>query len=214
MAGAHRSLAGLRGDSYVRTPLKERKIEAVSRRKFVSVLAGTVGGAWLASNSRELLAAASRASKLTPAEMQTFRVLSLADARELEAATALIVPTDETPGAREARVVHFIDQSLTTFARDREPLFKAAAADLRKRARRRNAASFAALGESDQVKVLEDMEKSAPDHFDAIWSATIAGMLTNPEHGGNFGKSGWKWIGFNDQFSWAAPFGWYDRDEK
>ena len=146
--------------------------------------------------------------------MQTFRVLSLADARELEAATALIVPTDETPGAREARVVHFIDQSLTTFARDREPLFKAAAADLRKRARRRNAASFAALGESDQVKVLEDMEKSAPDHFDAIWSATIAGMLTNPEHGGNFGKSGWKWIGFNDQFSWAAPFGWYDRDEK
>jgi len=23
---------------------------------------------------------------------------------------------------------------------------------------------------------------------------------------------GWKWIGFDDRFSWAPPFGWYDRN--
>ena len=45
----------------------------------------------------------------------------------------------------------------------------------------------------------------------AGFSTTIAGMLSNPSYGGNFGKAGWKWIGFNDQFSWVAPFGAYDR---
>ena len=40
----------------------------------------------------------------------------------------------------------------------------------------------------------------------------LAGMLAFPEYGGNYNKIGWKWIGFDDRFSWAAPFGWYDRD--
>ena len=39
----------------------------------------------------------------------------------------------------------------------------------------------------------------------------MAGMLANPEYGGNYNKSGWKMIGFVDQFSWSAPFGWYDQ---
>ena len=42
--------------------------------------------------------------------------------------------------------------------------------------------------------------------------ATIAGMFSNPEYGGNRDKIGWKLLGFEDRFSWAAPFGWYDRD--
>ena len=37
-------------------------------------------------------------------------------------------------------------------------------------------------------------------------------MLANPEYGGNSDKIGWKLIGFDDRFSWGAPFGWYDRD--
>jgi gluconate 2-dehydrogenase gamma chain len=38
-------------------------------------------------------------------------------------------------------------------------------------------------------------------------------MLSNPEYGGNFNKMGWKLIGFDDRFSWAPPFGWYDANE-
>jgi gluconate 2-dehydrogenase gamma chain len=189
-------------------------IEAVSRRQFVSILAGTVGGAWLATNSSELLAAAARASRLDAENLQTFRVLTAADARDIEAATALIVPTDDTPGAREARVVHFVDQSLASFAQDQKPQLQAAVAELRKRARRKNASSFAALSEADQVRILEDMEKKATEHFNLLWSVTLVGMLANPSYGGNFGKAGWKWIGFSDQFSWAAPYGWYDRNDK
>ena len=32
------------------------------------------------------------------------------------------------------------------------------------------------------------------------------------KYGGNANKSGWKLVGFDDKFSWAAPFGWYDRN--
>jgi gluconate 2-dehydrogenase gamma chain len=189
-------------------------IDTVSRRQFVAVLAGTVGGAWLVAHATELQAAAMRAASLTPDQARTFRVLSAADAAELEAATALIVPTDETPGAREARVVHFIDQSLTSFAADAKPAIVAAVAQLRRRARRRGASSFASLAEAQQQRILEELERDPGDHFNVIWSMTLVGMLSNPSYGGNHGKTGWKWIGFNDQFSWAAPYGWYDRDEK
>ncbi len=33
---------------------------------------------------------------------------------------AQIIPTDDTPGAREARVVNFIDRALTTFEKGRQ----------------------------------------------------------------------------------------------
>jgi hypothetical protein len=180
----------------------------------VSLLAGTVGGAWLAANSSELLAAATRASRLDTDQLQSFRVLTAEEAREIEAATALIVPSDDTPGAREARVVHFVDQSLATFAKDQKVGMQSAVAELRKRARRKGASSFAALGEADQIRILEDMEKNAADQFNTLWSVTLVGMLANPSYGGNFAKAGWKWIGFSDQFSWAAPYGWYDRNDK
>ena len=48
-------------------------------------------------------------------------VLSAEQLRELDALTALIIPTDDAPGAREARVVDFIDQGLGSFASDQRP---------------------------------------------------------------------------------------------
>ena len=39
------------------------------------------------------------------------------DAADIDAACAQIIPTDATPGAREAKVVYFIDTALNTFAR-------------------------------------------------------------------------------------------------
>jgi hypothetical protein len=121
-----------------------------------------------------------------------------------------IIPTDDTPGAREARVVYFIDKSLATWARDQRPPFRRAVAELRKRARVHGAASFAALTEAQQHGVIAALEKDRHQAFQTMRGATIAGMLSNPEYGGNHEKSGWKLIGFNDQFSWAPPFGWYD----
>jgi gluconate 2-dehydrogenase gamma chain len=186
----------------------------VSRRTFVTTLAGTVGGVWLTAHGRELLAAADHVAKASRESLQTFQALSVADAREIEAAAAQIIPSDGTPGARDARVINFIDRSLVTFAKDRKKGFEDLAADLRKRASRQGAQSFASLTDAQQIKVLEAMERDSKEAFELLRSTTIVGMLANPSYGGNVDKAGWKWIGFNDQFSWVAPFGWYDRNER
>ena len=44
-------------------------------------------------------------------------------ALEVEAMAAQIIPTDETPGAREARVINFIDRALTTFAKNNQAAY-------------------------------------------------------------------------------------------
>ena len=76
----------------------------------------------------------------------------------------------------------------------------------------RGAKSFAALSSGQQIAVLATMEKDKDSFFNALRCSTIAGMLANPEYGGNDNKAGWNLLGFDDQFSWAAPFGWYDRN--
>ena len=199
------------GSATVATPGSPGAAE-LSRRRFMAVATAGLAAGWFGFEERDLLAAGAHAARATPA--QPFEVLSAADAADLEAASVQIIPTDATPGAREARVIYFIDRSLGSFAKTQRPVFVAAAAELRERAKRvdGNAKSFAVLTPARQIAVLTAMEHDKSKSFDAIREATIAGMLSNPEYGGNVGKSGWHWIGFDDKFSWSTPFGWYDRN--
>ncbi len=180
-----------------------------SRRQFVTLAGSAAAGVWLAANRRDILAAGLHATQAT-----RFEILTPADAAELEAAAAQIIPTDETPGAREARVVYFIDKALGTFAKDQKKQVDAAVKGLRARAAKAQpgAKSFAALPSDKQIAVLTAMEKESPPLFNVIHASTIAGMLANPEWGGNYQKLGWRWIGFVDRFSWGPPFGWYDQN--
>jgi gluconate 2-dehydrogenase gamma chain len=181
----------------------------VSRRAFLAAAGAGAAAIWLTAESRDLIAAGNYAM-----QAKRFQVLSDADAADIEAATAQIIPTDQTPGAREARVVYFIDRSLTTFAKDQKPSIEAGLKELRKRAAKevKGAKSFAALPNDKQIAVIASMEKDKHQFFNMLRFMTIAGMLANPEYGGNYNKTGWKWIGFDDHFSWATPFGWYDRN--
>jgi gluconate 2-dehydrogenase gamma chain len=180
-----------------------------SRRQFLAASGAAAAAIWIAAESRDLFAAGLHAAQATH-----FEVLTPADAADIEAATSQIIPTDSTPGAREARVVYFIDKSLATFAKEQKPAFDTAARELRSRAAKaqKGAKSFASLSSAQQIAVLTVLEKEKPDIFGQLRYATMAGMLANPEYGGNYNKIGWKMIGFVDQFSWAAPFGWYDHN--
>jgi gluconate 2-dehydrogenase gamma chain len=181
----------------------------VSRRAFLTAAGAGAAAIWLTAETRDLIAAGREAMKA-----KSFQILSDADAADIEAATAQIIPTDETPGAREARVVYFVDRSLATFAKDQKKSVEAGVKELRKRAGKqvRGAKSFAELPNDKQIAVIAAMEKDKHQFFYQLRYMTIAGMLANPEYGGNANKTGWKWIGFDDRFSWAAPFGWYDRN--
>jgi hypothetical protein len=182
----------------------------ISRRQFIAATGVTAASIWLTAEARDVIAAGVHA-----AQAKHFEVLTDADAADIEAAAAQIVPSDGgTPGAREARVVYFMDKSLATFAKDQRPMFEKGAKELRTRAAKvqRGAKSFAALTSAQQITVLTAMEKDPKSFFNALRYGTVAGMLANPEYGGNYNKAGWTMLGFSDQFSWSAPFGWYDRN--
>ena len=181
----------------------------LSRRQFLATSGAAAAAIWITAEARDLFAAGMHAAQAT-----RFETFTPADAAEIEAATAQIIPTDATPGAREARVVYFIDKSLSSFAKDQQPAFVKIVAELRARAAKaqKGAKSFAALTSAQQIAVLTALEKEKPDLFGPLRYATVAGMLSNPEYGGNSNKTGWKMIGFVDQFSWSAPFGFYDHN--
>jgi gluconate 2-dehydrogenase gamma chain len=186
-------------------------MEDLPRRKFIAVAGTSVAAAWLLADQRNLQATAEYVARLGQA--QAFETLTADEAAVLEAASAQIIPTDELPGAREARVVNFIDRSISTWAKEQRPVMAKLVKELNSRARKtdRRAASFAALTEAQQEAIIASLEKERHQSFFALRGATIVGMFANPEYGGNFEKRGWQALGFVDQFSWAAPFGWYDR---
>lgn len=173
--------------------------DPLSRRRFVGTVAATLAATWMAGAARPGLAAGT--GVLAPAQL-----------RDLDAVAALILPTDELPGAREAHVVDFIDQALGSFAAGQRPLFDAGLSDLNARVARRHpmAGTFADLPDADGAGLLRELEAEGSDFFEAARVATISGFLANPQYGGNAGKAGWRAIGFDDRFVWAEPFGWYD----
>jgi len=187
----------------------------VSRREFLAGVGGSFAAVWFAAETRDLLAVgahAARAGRETPSP--PFQFLTTAQGADLEAMSAQIIPTDETPGAREAHVVYFMDQALATYAKQRRDPVVKGLKELRVRTAKMfpGAKSFASLNDAQQIALLTALEKEKNQFFEEIRGATIAGMFANPEYGGNANKVGWKTIGFDDRFSWGPPFGWYDRN--
>jgi gluconate 2-dehydrogenase gamma chain len=181
-----------------------------NRREFLFDVAGAAGAAWLASHGLELRAIAAYAAS-TPAD-EPYQFFTPQQAREFDAISAQIVPTDETPGAREAHVVRFVDRALATTYKMVQPVsqkaFKALGDAVA--AKTPGSRSFAALGNADQIAFLTTLEKADPATFDFFRGGTMLGMFTDPIHGGNFNKVGWKMIGFEDRYSWTPPYGYYD----
>lgn len=185
-----------------------------SRRHFVSAMASGIAATWMAGAWRHAAAldagpATGAAPPIPPAG-----ALTAAELRDVEAIAALVIPTDDAPGAREARVIDFIDRGLATFASDQLPLFQQGLADLNGRVAKAHpgVAAFADLPAGDQTALLTQLQGEHSEFFEAARTATVSGFLSNPEYGGNAGKVGWKLIGFEDRYAWQPPFGYYDSD--
>lgn len=183
----------------------------IPRRRFVAAAGGALAAAWVFADVEQLRATAEHVAAL--GRLQRLEVLTPAQAAALDAATSQILPSDDTAGAREARVVNFIDRALATWQKEQRPTFEAGVRELDARAAKQvpGARSFAALADAQQHAVIASLETDRHEFFNVLRGATITGMLANPEYGGNFGKQGWQMLGFVDQFSWTAPFGYYDR---
>src|SRR5690349_24252081 len=138
----------------------------------------------------------------------TFTLLVAADAADLDALTAQIVPSDDTPGAREAGTVIFIDRALNSFfAHWRESFmeglrsFQAGCV-----AQYPDAASFAALDSARQMEFLRTVDTTP--FFEPARTLTMCAMFSSPKYGGNRDGIGWKLIGLDDQHVFDPPFGY------
>lgn len=186
--------------------------DQVTRRAFLAV-AGAAGAVWLAADPDLVQAAVAHARRAVESPPpHRFDALTAAQAADLEAMAMRILPSDGTPGAKEAGVIHFMDKSLSTFAADQKPAVVAGLDDLNKRARAKwpAAASFAALTAAQQDELLKTIEQTP--FFGQIRFVTIAGMFANPSYGGNQGQAGWKLIGFEAHGIYQPPFGYYDAE--
>ena len=186
-----------------------------SRRSFLVESFAGLNAAWVAANYPAILSAQSYVRKSTEAgQLPALTVFTEAQAAEVESITAQIIPTDSTPGAREAHCVYFIDRALSTFDRGKRPAYMQGLQDLQAKTQQLypNAAKFSALSSDQQVKVLTEIEKTP--FFEMVRVHTIIGFLSRPEHGGNFDKAGWKLIGYDDSLNHKPPFGYYDAQER
>ena len=174
-----------------------------SRRNFLIKSFGASGAAWLTANWPAQAAAAERAYGAG-----TFTYFNREQAADVDAMAAQIYPTTDTPGAKEAQVIYFIDLALVTFAQDKQDVYAKGLADL---SAKTGGKRFGSLSSSEQIALLTSIEKTP--FFKTVRDHTIMGMFAAPQHGGNYKKVGWQQIGYDDSLNFRAPFGAYDKAE-
>ena len=177
--------------------------DKISRRQWLSL--APLSGAVLAAqqHAHDVMSAA------TPA---TFSILSAVEAQEIEALAGQIIPSDTSPGAREAGVIYFVDRALATFDADKRAFYTDGLkhAEATRLELFPNSQSIAALQPAEQIRLLQAIETT--EFFDLLRTHTMLGFFADPSYGGNRGLAGWKLIGFEDRFHFEPPFGYYDAE--
>ena len=183
-----------------------------SRRQFLLGSVTGLSSAWLWSRWPAILSAQQQAQRAAQSSPTKFLFFSSHDANEVDAIAAQIIPTDDAPGAREAHVIHFIDQALVTFERDKQPTYTVGLKNLQLSTQKLfpSVDKFSSLAQAQQIQLLTSIEKT--EFFELVRLHTIMGFLARPEYGGNYNKEGWKLIGFDDAMSHEPPFGYYDAE--
>jgi hypothetical protein len=181
-----------------------------SRRSFLLSSGGLLTSVWIAAHWPAIAAAAHHAESVVGEPRIEF--FDVADAADVEAISAQIVPSGATPGAREAHAVYFIDRALATFFSGWSQDFRAGLAEFQTAYRASNPAapSFAKAGPDAQIAHLKTVDRTP--FFDAVRTLTLLGMFSSPKYGGNYRGSGWQMMGFADQHAFTPPFGYYDRE--
>ena len=200
----------------------------LNRRNFL-LRAGTgLSAAWVTAHWPAVLSAATHAHEAAKAATPPkFEFFTPEEAAEIEAISGRIIPTDETPGAREAGVVYFIDRGLATFDADDQKTYREGLPELQARVTELfpSATKFSGLTTEQQDEVLRSFDETAAatrrafrarpgaqNFFETVRQHTIAGFLVDPEYGGNHDGAGWKVIGREREHMFQSPFGYYDKD--
>jgi gluconate 2-dehydrogenase gamma chain len=181
-----------------------------SRREFLVKSLSGVGAAWAVANYSGIEEAYAFVQQSAKSGTPSLAFFTAAQAAVVEAMAAQIIPTDSTPGAREARVIVFIDRILNTFEKESRQDYTKGLGELATQTTQLypQATSFSSLSADQQIKVLTAMEKTP--FFNLVRTHTITGFFASPSLGGNANKIGWKLVNYDDSLNHKPPFGYYD----
>ena len=136
---------------------------------------------------------------------EAFENLTATEADVLEAVLDRLIPSDEHgPGAREARVGHYIDRALGGALASSRQSYAAGLASLDRYARSSRGKPFLDLSNTDKDSVLIDVETGAATGFTGssatffalVLNHTRQGMFGDPYYGGNQNFVGWDLLGY------------------
>lgn len=130
------------------------------------------------------------------------KCLTRSEALTVEAVTTRILPSDATPGAKEAQVVYFVDHLLSTAYATQQSAYRNGVRRLNEVSRARYKRIFVRLSAAEQDALLGQMERGelgewqdAAGFFAMIRGHTIEGMFADPKYHGNLNGVGWKLMG-------------------
>ena len=186
--------------------------DGLTRRMFMQG-SGTLVGSVMMRAGIPAFIAVSQAACTAKKEAAAYENITSAEAREIIAIAARIIPTTQSPGATEAGAVYFFDKAFGTFfsglagpARGMLAGFQAGVA-----AAFPGAQVFSDLGEDDQDKYLKSVENTP--FFGGARFLTLAGVFGMSMYGGNRDNIGWKLVGMDGPpHAWLPPFGHYDTE--
>ena len=155
--------------------------EDLSRRSLLQLIAAALGAAALPVGWPEIAQASQEAHAAShlPGEAR-LSFLSAAEAADVEAVAAQIIPTDDTPGAREAGVVYFIDRALATFLSQLAGDYRAQLAEFQAAFRERHPGAGIVRVRShprQQIEYLKTVDQTP--FFDTTRLLTLLGMFSH-----------------------------------
>ncbi|HLH00090.1 MAG TPA: gluconate 2-dehydrogenase subunit 3 family protein [Bryobacteraceae bacterium] len=179
----------------------------VSRREWILGSSMGILAVW-----PQIVAAQEHAHRAAATPGTAFKYFDRQTAAEVEAIAAQIIPTDETPGAREAGVIYFIDHALSTFDKESQEHYKSGLADLQEKREKMfpGSRSISGLRPEQQLELVKAIDGTP--FFETVRTHTIIGFLNSPDEGGNRDYIGWKLLGMDPRMVYEPPFGYYDAE--
>jgi len=196
--------------------MSEEKPHIISRRDLLRTTALAGAGAVAAAGGATAFAqptgrapqppnAGAAAAAPVQARREALEHLTATEGDLLEAVVDRLIPADELgPGAKDARVVHYIDRALGSALANSRQAYANVLAALDKYATSSRGKSFLALTPQEQDALLVDVEKgtatgftgSSTQFFNLVLGHTRQGMFSDPYYGGNANFIGLDLLGY------------------
>ncbi|MBS1818443.1 MAG: gluconate 2-dehydrogenase subunit 3 family protein [Acidobacteria bacterium] len=190
--------------------MADEQSRVISRRELLrnAGLAGAAAVAGPLAGGPESAEAAQQVASTAAAptvRREALEHLPAAEADLLDAVLDRLIPSDEHgPGAREARVIHYIDRALGGALASSRPAYLAGLAALNQYARSARGKGFLELANADRDAILIDVESGratgfadgSARFFAMVLAHARQGMFGDPYYGGNANFVGWDLLGY------------------